>query len=81
MKKTLLALVLLTAAALPAYAESPIPQASSRGTTEDERACAPDARKLCRAVLGDDMAVLRCFQENRPKLSKTCRAVLEKYGR
>jgi|Tabmets5t2r1_1033131.scaffolds.fasta_scaffold209719_1 hypothetical protein len=52
----------------------------SRGSQEDQRACAPDARRLCREQVGDDMAVLGCFKENRAKLSRACREVLERHG-
>ena len=52
----------------------------TRGTPEDQRACNGDARKFCRKVLADDMAVLHCFQQNRRKLSRACQAVLKKYN-
>ena len=51
-----------------------------RGTPEDERACRNDAVKLCREVLGNDMAVLQCFQQHRRQLSAPCEGVLRKYG-
>jgi hypothetical protein len=53
----------------------------TRGTPEDQAACRPDARKLCREHVGNDMAVLACFQQNRTKLSEPCAAVLRKYGK
>lgn len=56
------------------------PLIDTRGTPEDQKACERDAVKLCKPVLGDDFAVLRCFQENREKLAPACRAVLVKYG-
>lgn len=79
-KAALLFALLLVASS--AHAQDPrIPQGSNtRGTAEDQRACGSDARKFCRGVIQDDFAVLRCFQQNRPKLSRACRAVLEKYG-
>jgi len=52
-----------------------------RGTPEDQRACRPDAVRLCGDIIGNDDAVLRCFQAQRPQLSGPCLAVLEKYGR
>lgn len=64
---------------LPLPLPLPIPL-NTRGTPEDQRACHPDANKLCRSYVGDDMAVLRCFQAQRPKLTVACRQVLEKYG-
>jgi hypothetical protein len=51
-----------------------------RGTPEDERACRNDAVKWCREVLGNDMAVLQCFQQRRRQLSPSCEYVLRKYG-
>jgi hypothetical protein len=52
-----------------------------RGSPEDQRACQPDAVRLCREVLSrGDMAVLQCFQHFRPYLTPACRAVLQKYG-
>jgi hypothetical protein len=64
-----------------AHAQAPFPSPfDTRGTPEDQRACNKDAVKLCRKFMNDDMAVLRCFQSQREKLSKPCRAVLAKYG-
>ena len=45
------------------------------------KACSGDARRLCRDVLaGGDMAVLACFQENKVKLSGSCRKFLADVG-
>lgn len=84
MMRTAFLLVFLLAPAI-AKAQSPIPfplplPFDTRGTPEDQRACRNDAVKLCRPVLGDDSAVLRCFQSQRSKLSRPCAAVLAKYG-
>jgi hypothetical protein len=57
------------------------PFLTPRGTPEDQRACRPDAQRLCKEMIGNDDAVLRCFQANRPKLSAACEAVLVKYGK
>jgi hypothetical protein len=79
-------LVAVTLVALPTAGEAqlplplPIPGVGARGTPEDQAACNPDARRLCREYVGNDMAVLACFQQNRPKLSPACAAVLRKYG-
>jgi hypothetical protein len=74
-------LVAMALVAWPALGEaqqnSPV---GSRGSQEDQRACAPDARRLCRQLVGDDMAVLGCFKQNAAKLSRACRAVLERHG-
>jgi len=79
MTRTLIALAFLALTA-PADAQPRGSSPDGRGTSADERACARDARTLCRRQLGNDMAVLRCFQANRRKLSRSCRAVLQKYG-
>jgi hypothetical protein len=73
--------LLLATMAASAQAQQHFPSPfDTRGTPEDQRACNGDARRICRQHLPDDMAVLRCFRQNRPKLSRACRAVLEKYG-
>jgi hypothetical protein len=80
-KKVLLLLavqVIAMSAAAAQGSRSTLP--SSRGTDEDQRACRNDAVTLCKPYLGDDFAVLSCFQSQRAKLSVACRKVLEKYG-
>jgi hypothetical protein len=77
-----LVLVALTPAA---RAQGPLPFPpfmDMRGTPEDQRACRPDAVRLCRHVLelNDSMIVLQCFLAQRAKLSAPCRAVLVKYN-
>ena len=79
--------ILLASAVTPAAAQQqqpsfPLPPfLTPRGTPEDQRNCRPDAVRLCKDVMGNDDAVLRCFQDNRAKLSPACAGVLEKYGR
>ena len=77
--------ILMTSAATPSQAQNqsfPLPPfLTPRGTPEDQRACRPDALRLCKDLMGNDDAVLRCFQANRPQLSEPCAAVLVKYGR
>ena len=71
-------------AQLPGSTNPPIPLPpflTPRGTPEDQRNCRPDAARLCSEVIGNDDAVLRCFQARRRELSPPCLAVLEKYGR
>ena len=70
MKKTILIGFLLLASAPIGNAQTP----------QDERDCRSDAVRLCRPVLGDQMAVLACFQRHRSKLTRRCQAVLRKYG-
>jgi hypothetical protein len=82
----LLVLLALTAFASPGRTQGPPPFfppfMDMKGTPEDQRACRPDAVKLCRHVLdqNDSMVVLQCFLANRTKLSAPCRGVLQKYG-
>jgi hypothetical protein len=80
----LLALV-IASTTTPSLAQNPPiplpPFLTPRGTPEDQRACRPDAQRLCKEVIGNDDAVLRCFQANRPRLSPACEAVLVKYGK
>ena len=80
----LLALLLANAIA-PAKAQNPPiplpPFLTPRGTPEDQRACRPDAVRLCKEYMDNDDMVLRCFQARRQMLSPPCAAVLAKYGR
>jgi hypothetical protein len=69
----------------PSLAQNPSiplpPFLTPRGTPEDQRACRPDATRLCKDYVGNDDQTLRCFQANRRALSAPCLAVLEKYGK
>lgn len=79
MFKTLLAATLLVSATAGAFAQAPAPQRS--GTAEEQKACAPDVSRYCRAVMNDgDLTVLGCLKANRPKISKQCNAVLVSHG-
>ena len=77
--------ILMASTATPIQAQQqsfPLPPfLTPRGTPEDQRACRPDAVRLCKDVMGNNDEVLRCFQANRPQLSPPCAAVLVKYGR
>jgi hypothetical protein len=71
-------------AQFPGSTNPPIPLPpflTPRGTPEDQRACRPDAVRLCKEVIDNDDATLRCFQARRQLLSPACLAVLEKYGK
>jgi len=86
MVRSLVLLAILVASpTLPAQAQNPPiplpPFLTPRGTPEDQRACRPDAVRLCKEVIENDDAVLRCFQARRQLLSPACQAVLAKYGR
>jgi len=51
------------------------------GTPEEQKACAHDVQKYCRQVMDqNDLTVLSCLQQNRPKLTKTCELVLKNNG-
>jgi hypothetical protein len=52
------------------------------GTAQENSACRRDTRKLCRHVkVGEGSgSFLACLQENRAKLSKACKDVLELHG-
>ena len=80
-----LLVVTMAGLATPSQAQNPPiplpPFLTPRGTPEDQRACRPDATRLCKDYVGNDDQVLRCFQANRRALSAPCLAVLEKYGK
>jgi len=51
------------------------------GTPEEQKACAHDVQKFCRAVMSEnDLTVLACLQQNRAKLTKSCDQVLVSHG-
>jgi hypothetical protein len=55
--------------------------AQHSGTPEEQKACAHDVQKFCRAVMDQsDLTVLNCLQQNRPKLTKACGQVLQDHG-
>lgn len=73
MKISVLAALLVTAAALPATAQSgPTPQ--------EQMACHGDASKFCAEHIGKPPQMNACLRENKPKLSDSCRKVVESHG-
>ena len=80
MRKFFLVLTLLSlSASTAAVAEQPPQQRS--GTPEEQKACARDVQKYCRAVMNEsDLTVLACLQQNRPKLTHSCNQVLVNNG-
>lgn len=81
LRLSLLLALLMSSVSLAQAQPLPLPLPGlGRGTPEDERACRNDAAKFCREVIGNDMAVLQCFQQRRSQLSRPCEAVLRKYG-
>ncbi len=67
------------AAGLPALPAAAAPQ---QGTREQQAACRGDTRRFCRAVDPDQgtFGILNCLRQNRAKLSKSCRNLLESHG-
>jgi len=71
----------LLAITLSSLALSTVAFAQSMGTPQEQAACSRDAQRFCRSVISQgDMAVLACFQQNRPKISRACDAVLKSHG-
>jgi hypothetical protein len=65
------------AASLPAA-----PSMAQQGTREQQAACRGDTRRFCRKVDPDQgtFGILSCLRQNRAKLSKACRNLLESHG-
>lgn len=82
----LAALAILIGSATGALAQQqpkPLPNpfdALFQGTPEEQAACAPDSNRFCRELEPNQLAVLGCLQRNRPKISTSCRRVLERHG-
>jgi hypothetical protein len=51
-----------------------------KGTPEEQAACRHDSTTLCRDAIPDTFRVLACLQQNRQRISKACREVLESHG-
>ena len=45
-----------------------------------DKACGADSRRMCSAFFGQDMAVLACLQQNKVRLSGSCRKFLTDIG-
>jgi hypothetical protein len=68
----------MLAAILIAVASPVLAEAQQQGTPEERAACRADTRRLCHKVpQGGDY--LGCLRENAAKLSRACKAVLQKY--
>jgi hypothetical protein len=68
-----LALTLLVASA-------PLALAQRSGTPQEQKACSRDASRFCRQYLSNDNEVQACLQQNRAKLSTSCKKVFESHG-
>jgi hypothetical protein len=79
MRKSILALILVSLSAATAASAQPQPQRS--GTPAEQAACSRDVQRHCRPVIDQgDFTILACLQEHRPKLSKACDQVLKDHG-
>ena len=65
---------------LPLPFPLPIPLPVGDGTPEDRAACESDVRRYCQGAIPDNLRVLGCLQQNRQRISTSCRGVLTKYG-
>ena len=56
-------------------------QQQRSGTPEEQKACARDVERFCRAVMDQgDFTILACLQQNRPKLTEACNQVLKNHN-
>ncbi len=54
---------------------------TENGTPQERTACSRDASRLCRNQLADgDNAVQQCLQQNRERLSRSCRKAFQDRG-
>jgi hypothetical protein len=79
-KIAILVAAAIAAGATIASAQLPLPLPTPQGTPEDRAACEPDVQRHCKAAVPDQLRVLNCLQDNRKRISKSCQAVLVKYG-
>jgi hypothetical protein len=75
MTRFIFCLVVATAVSAPGYAQDSR-TTDHKGTMEQQRACRPDALRLCRGIHDDD-AVHQCLRSNVAKLHSACREVIE----
>jgi Cysteine rich repeat len=81
MRNFFLVVTLLSLSASTAAIAEPTPPQQRAGTPEEQKACSRDVQKYCRSVMNqDDLTVLGCLQQNRPKLSNACNHVLVTHG-
>jgi len=72
---------LVTLALTPVILPSSSPVLAQQGTREEREACRPDVRRFCvRRGEAQNEPPLQCLQRNRSRLSRACRAVLERHG-
>jgi Cysteine rich repeat len=79
MRKFPLAVLALSLLSIPVSSDAFAQQRS--GTPDEQKACARDVQKHCRAVIDQgDFTILACLQQNRPKISTACDQVLKNHG-
>ena len=77
MYKFFLALVLLSMS----VSTGALAQQERSGTPDEQKACARDVQRYCRAVMDQgDFTVLACLQQFRAKISPACDQVLKSHG-
>src|SRR5262245_45018490 len=81
-RMTMLKTSLVMALLIATTSTSVLAQGRGRQASDDEqKACSRDVSRLCRKVMNDgDMVVLNCLRENRAKLGRACKKVLEENG-
>jgi hypothetical protein len=74
MRKFFLALMLLS---VPVSAGA----LAHSGSEQEQQACTRDVQRFCRKLMDqNDLLILACLKDNRPKLSSMCRDVLVSHG-
>jgi hypothetical protein len=83
-RKAAIVLFVVCSAATPSFSQLPLPiplpLPSANGTPEDRAACESDVRRYCQPAIPDNLRVLACLQQNRQRITPSCRGVLTKYG-
>jgi hypothetical protein len=80
MRKFLSALLALFVLSIP-VSSGAFAQQQRSGTPEEQKACARDVQRHCRAVIDQgDFTILACLQQNRPKITPACDQVLKSHG-
>jgi len=81
MRKSLLALTLLSLTVSTGSFAQQQQQQQRSGTPEEQAACNRDVQRHCRKVIDQgDFTILACLQQNRPQLSAACNQVLKNHG-
>jgi hypothetical protein len=79
LKSLFVTAVLLASVSVSAMAQTP--QSNRSGTPEEQKACAKDVSRYCRALMNEgDLVILSCLQQHRPSISAACNKVLTDHG-